>query len=100
MRVFEAMVGPDPADPLTQLLHNVGTRLWPGRCLPGSWWGVTLWAAMLWWAALGLHLDWGHMIWLLQVSLPENYTQFLDAAGLVGARIGVFRQIRSVGATG
>ena len=25
VRVFEAMVGPDPADPLTQLLVNVGT---------------------------------------------------------------------------
>jgi hypothetical protein len=34
---------------------------------------------------------------LLQISLPDNYTQFLDAAGLVGARIGVFRQIRWVG---
>lgn len=37
---------------------------------------------------------------LLQVSLPENYTQFLDAAGLAGARIGVFRQIRLVRGSG
>lgn len=30
----------------------------------------------------------------LQVPLPENYTQFLVAGGLAGARIGVLHQIR------
>ncbi len=31
---------------------------------------------------------------LVQVSLPTNFTQFLNATVLKGVRIGVFRQIR------
>ena len=30
----------------------------------------------------------------VQVSLPTNFTQFLNATALKGVRIGVFRQIR------
>lgn len=33
---------------------------------------------------------------LVQEPLPENYTQFLDATGLQGVRIGVLRQLSDV----
>lgn len=35
----------------------------------------------------------------LQATLPANYTQFLDPAGLRGARVGVLRQVSELPGT-
>lgn len=60
----------------------------------------TLPARVICWAALEAHSACCltdppiQSLKLVQVSLPANYTQFLNASALKGVRIGVFRQIR------
>lgn len=96
MRVFEAMAGPaDPADPLSQLLQNVRRRFCPAQWTHDSGQRIAHRAGncALASARSSLRCLTGVMAWL-QVSLPANYTQFLNAGALKGVRIGVFRQIR------
>lgn len=96
VRVFEAMAGPaDPADPLSQLLQNVRRRFCPAQWTRESGQRIAHHAGncALAFARSSVRCLTGLMAWL-QVSLPANYNQFLNAGALKGVRIGVFRQIR------
>ena len=104
-RVLEAMVGPDPADPMSQLALNVGfacegwgvqsgrRRGWRESAMlrPPPTSQHTLWRCP--WGGCARADDQIPAHHALQVPLPSNFTQYLSIGALRGTRIGVFRQI-------